>query len=139
MGGVTIVCLLLMEITGQNTSFTDKSPIFLIYQFIIPAVVWYLGINAKKKMLKNKLTFKQGLCEGFMISLVYALVSPFIFLFYYTMVNPAILVYVRTAYNLTGTTDTMVIAIDMAVQFVSSLVFGTIYGAVISFFLKTKV
>ncbi len=135
---VLVVCLLLMEVTGQKESFDEKSPLFVIYQFIAPAVVWYLGIKAKKKMHKNKLTFKQGLVEGFKISLVFAIVSPFIFLAYYTLINPGILNFVRTAYNMPGASDAMVIGVDMLVQFFASLIFGTIYAAIISFFLKSK-
>ena len=135
---VLVLCLLIMEVTGQNDSFDEKSPLFVIYQFIAPAVVWYLGIKAKKKMLKNKLTFKQGLIEGIKISLVFAIVSPFIFLAYYTLVNPGILNFVRTVYGLTGANDSFVIAVDMGMQFVVSLIFGTLYAAIISFFMKSK-
>lgn len=106
--------------------------------FVAPLVVWTLGIRAKKKALKNKLSFKQGLSEGFKISLVYAAVSPFMFMAYYLFVNPEIINYVRSAYRITGATNNMVILVDMVVQFVTATLFGTIYSAIISFFLKSK-
>jgi hypothetical protein len=127
-----------MEIKGQNESFQNKSPIFLVYQFVAPAIIWFFGLRAAKQTLKGKMTFKQGLTESFKMSLVFAVVSPFVFLAYYTLVNPEILSYVKSAYRLTEASDSMVIAIDMVAQFVAALVFGTIYGAIISFFLKTK-
>ena len=133
-----IICLGLMEITGQNESFENKSPIFLIYQFILPAVIWYLGIKTKKDGQKGKLTFKEGVREGFKISVVFALTSPFIFAAYYLFVNPPILKYVKAAYGLTGSSDHLVIIVDMAAQVFSAIIFGTIYGAIISFFLKSK-
>lgn len=138
MSAVTAVCLMLMEITGQNQSFDAKSPFQIIFLFIAPAVVWYFGIKAKKQMLGGKLTFKQGLSEGFKISVVYGLTSPFVFLIYYLFINPQILEYVRTSYGLANASNTMVIAVDMVAQVISALIFGTIYAAIITLFLKTK-
>ena len=127
-----------MEVTRQNQTFDNKSPFQLIFMYIAPLAVWYLGIKDKKEALKNKLSFIQGITEGFKIALVYGIVSPFIFLLYYLLINPGILQYVKTVYNLTSAPVTMVIGIDMGVQFVASLIFGTFYGVIISFFLKTK-
>lgn len=138
MVGVLIGCITLMEITGQNESFENKSPIFLIYQFIVPAIVWTLGIRAKKKELGGKLTFGQGLKEGFKISLVFGLISPFIFALYYLLVNPEILEYVKKSYNLTQASDEFTIGVDMILQFLFSLIFGTLYSIIISLFLRTK-
>lgn len=137
MCAITVACLALMELTGQNESF-DKSPFPVIFTFIAPAVVWYFGIKERKQQLKGKLPFKQGVIEGFNISLGYAIISPFIFLFYYLFVNPPIIEYVRTSYGLTGASDTAVFAADMAVQFVAAIIGGTVYAAIISFFLKSK-
>ena len=138
MSGVTVLCLLLMQITGQNQTFDNKSPIQLIAQFVAPLIVWFFGIKARKKELKNKLTYKQGLLEGFKISLVYAIVSPFIFMFYYLFINPAILESVRKIYHLTNTSDAMIIGSDMLAQFIAALIFGTIISAVLATYLKTK-
>jgi hypothetical protein len=137
MSGIIALCLVFMEVTGQNDSF-DKSPLVAAAMFFAPVVIWYLGINAKKKLLKGNMTFKQGLLEGFKISLVYGIVSPFLFLVYYLLVNPGILEYVRKVYALTGASDTNVIVVDMAIQFFSAIIMGTLLGAVASFFLKSK-
>lgn len=138
MSAVLVLCLALMELTGQNHSFDNKSPFQAIFMFIAPAVVWYFGINLKKKTLNGKMTFKQGLLEGFKISLVYAIVSPFIFMLYYLLINPEILNSIRTIYNLKGTSDALIIGVDMLTQFITAIIFGTIYAAIISMFLKTK-
>lgn len=137
MSGVIALCLIYMEITGENQSF-DKSPIVAAAMFFAPVVIWYLGINAKKKQLKGKMTFHQGLSEGFKISVVYGLISPFLFLFYYIFVNHDILQYVRKVYGLTGSSDAHVIAMDMVIQFITAVIMGTLLGAVASFFLKTS-
>lgn len=135
---VLLACLMIMEITRQNESFDGKYPIQFFFMMIAPAIVWFWGIYAKKKMNKNKLTFKQGLNEGFRISLVYAIISPFIFLAYYTFVNPQIVNSVKEMYKMSGEPNSTVIAVDMTVQFISAIIFGTIYGAIISLFLKFK-
>src|SRR5687768_6272599 len=91
MSGITALCLLLMEVSGQNKTFDGKSIFQMIFMFIAPFIVWYFGIKAKKKLLKNKITFKEALLEGTKISFVYGATSPFIFLVYYLFVNPEIL------------------------------------------------
>jgi hypothetical protein len=136
MVAVLIFCLLLLEITGQTID--SISPIFIVYQFIAPAIIWYLGIIAKKKIQKGKLTWKEGVTEGFKISLVFGLLSPLVFALYYLLINPEILAYVKNTYMLQGQTDGFVIVVDMLAQLMSSLVFGTLYAAVISFFVKSK-
>ncbi len=138
MAALTALCLMFMEITGQNESFDMNSPFQLFYTFLAPAIVWYFGIRARKKSLKGKMTFKAGLKEGCKISLVYGIVSPFIFLMYYVLINPTILDSVRTMYGLGNASDTVVIVVDMFIQFVSAIIFGTIYAAIISLFLKSK-
>lgn len=137
MCGVVVFCLSLLHATGQYADFEKKSPFEAIF-ILAPFVVWFLGIRARKKELKNKMTFKQGLTEGFKISLVFAVISPFIFMFYYLLFNGEILAYVRRAYGMAGASDTIVIMVDMAVQFIGSIVMGTIAGSIISFFLKSK-
>jgi len=138
MCAVLVVCLVLMELTGQNQAFDSKSPFQMIFMFIAPAVVWFYGIREKKRQLKGNLTFKQGLTQGFKISLVYAIVSPFIFMLYYLLINPSILSYVRTAYTMPSASDGLIIGVDMLTQFISAIIFGTIYAAIISLFLKSK-
>lgn len=138
MAKITALCLVIMELTGQNQSFDQKSPLIMFFMFIAPLIVWWFGIAAKKKMLKGKISYKQAFTEGFKISLVYAVVSPFVFILYYLLVNQEILSYVRTAYQLIGQPDSVVILVDMIVQFLSALIFGSIYSAIISFFLKSK-
>jgi hypothetical protein len=135
---VLVICLTLMELSGNNETFDNKSPIFLVYQFVAPAVIFYFGLKSKKKLLGGKLTFKQGLKESFKMSLVFGIVSAFIFMLYYLVINPGILDYVRTAYNLVDAPDSTVIITDMVTQVIAASIFGTIYGMVITLFLKTK-
>lgn len=132
------VCLALNEITGLNASLENKSPFQLFYTFIAPAIVWTLGLIAKKKAQDNKLTYKEGLKEAFKISLVYGIVSPFIFLFLYIFVNPSLVEIARTSYQLPSASTATVIIVDMIVQFIAAIIFGGIYGAIISLFIKTK-
>jgi hypothetical protein len=130
-------CLALMELTGNNQSF-EGNMYFVIVQFLVPFVIWYQGINTLKKKQAGMLSWKQGFMEGFRISLVFALVSPFVFLGYYVFVNLEILEYIREAYMLTGASDALVIGVDMVVQVITAVLFGSIYSAIIAFFLKSK-
>lgn len=131
-------CLLLMELTGQNQAFDMKSPFQTFFMMIAPFIVWYLGIRARKNIQRGKLTFKEGVMEGFKISLVYALTSPFIFLLYYVLINPAIIPWIKEAYGMQSAPDAGVIAVDMTAQCIAATLFGTLYAAIISFFLKSK-
>lgn len=135
---ITALCLVIMEITGQNESFDQKSPIFLLGTMLAPFVIWYFGIKERRKELKGKLTWKEGVKQGLKISLVYAIVSPFVFLIYYVLINPSIVTNVGEAYQLTNADNTIIITVDMLVQFVAALIFGGVYAAIISFFLKSK-
>jgi hypothetical protein len=107
--------------------------------FIAPLIIWYMGLQAKKRMQKGVLTFKDGLHESFRISLAYATISPFLFLVYYLVFNPSAIDFVRTAYQLQSTiNDGQVIIIDMFAQFIAAIIGGTLYGAILTAFLYTK-
>lgn len=136
-GIVTIVCLTLMELTGQNKTFYE-SPFAVFATIIAPIAVLFLAIRSKKKILKGKMTFKQGFTEGFKFSLTYAIFSSIIFTLYYIVVNPGILDSVRTIYGLTGASDANVILVDVVVSSIMAIIFGTILSAIFSFFLKNK-
>jgi hypothetical protein len=135
MAAVTAVCLILMEATGSG--FDTKSPYLGFATFLAPFVIWYYGLKAKKAELKGKMTFKQGVTEAFRISVYYAIISPFVFLVYYA-ISPNALPYVREAYGMTGTSDGMVIAVDMLAQVISAIIGGTLYGAILAIFMRSK-
>lgn len=135
MCAVLALCLILMQVSG--TGFDSKSPFMTFATFIAPFIIWFLGIRAYKKQLKGKMTFKQGVKEGFFISLAFGIISPFIFLVFY-LLNPSVLDYVQKTYGLTSLPIELVVMIDMLVQFISAIIFGTLYGAFISLFLKSK-
>ena len=133
-----LVCLGLMEVSGNNQTFENKSPIFFIYQFIMPAVIWWLAIAERKRLQKGKLSYKQGLLEGFNTSVVFGLTSPFVFGAYYLLINPEILDYVKAAYGMPEASTAMIVSLDLLAQVFSAIVFGSLYGAIISLFLKSK-
>lgn len=137
MCAILVICLASLEITGNNQGF-DKSPVVAIWTFIAPFVIWFFGIRAKKKTQNGKLTFKQGFMEGLRISIVFGIISPFIFLGYYLFINPEIVSYVKDAYGLGNQKDYVAIIVDLGAQFIASVVGGGLYSAVLSFFLKSK-
>lgn len=137
MSGVLLLCLALMHLTGQYSSFEKGGPLDIVF-ILSPFVIWYLGLRAKKRQLKNNISFKQAWVEGIKIATVFAVISPFIFMFYYLGFNPAILGYVRDSYGLEGASKTTVIVVDMVAQFVGAVLMGTIYSAILAFFMKKR-
>lgn len=131
---VVVACLAIMELTGNNESF-EKNPLLTLVQMLMPLVIWYMGITKKKQEQKGKLTFKEGVTEGFKISLAFGLLSPFVFMLYYVFINPEI---VTNTYNQPQFSFSQIIVLDMALQLVSAVIFGTLYSAIISFFVKSK-
>ncbi len=113
-----------------------KSPFQTFFLIIAPFIIWYLGIKEEKNAHKGTLTFREGLGEGMKISLVYAVFSPVIFLFYYLLINPGIIPWVKDVYGMSGSSDGMIIFVDLTVQFISAIIFGTVYAAIISFSLN---
>lgn len=138
MSALTAAFILSMHLTGQYTNLKERSPIEFVFIALTPVLVWYFGIRAHKKKLLGKLSWKEGVKEGFLIALVYALTSPFVYLIYYLLINPEIVAFMRQEYGMQTSSLEMVILMDVLVQFVAALVMGTLYGAVIAVFLRTK-
>lgn len=138
ISGFIAVCLLLMYFSNDYSKMQNPSSIGGVISVIAPLVIYFLGIKAKRKELGGKLSLKQGVNESFKISLVAGLTSPFVFLIFYLFFNPGLIEYARNAYGMTGASDTVVVTVDLLVQLIGSVVFGTIFGSIISFFLKNK-
>ena len=140
MSAATALCILYVHATGgySNQQNIGKSPVEFVFIVFVPLIIWYLGISARKKQLKGKMSYKEGLIEGVKISLAYGVSSPFVYLIYYTFINPEVLSFMRKEYGLKNVSDTVVIIFDMLVQFFAAVVFGTIYGAIVSIFLRSK-
>lgn len=132
----TIVCLVLMEVNGNNQSFNSGAWYQVLFMTIAPAVVLFFGIRTKRAILDGVMSFKQGFREGMMISLLFGIISAFVFLSYYQWFNRGILESVRDAYGMVGASDGKVIIIDMVLQVVFALVFGAIVSSLSSLILK---
>ncbi len=138
MSGAIASCLLLMYVSGDYSKMQGTSIEGSIVSLALPLIVYTLGIHARKRAQKGKLTFKDGVKEGFKISVVAAITSPFVFLLFYVFFNPNLVDYAREIYRMQGQSDGMVVAVDMIVQFIGSIVIGLVYSAVISLFLKNR-
>lgn len=137
MSCVLLICLVLMHVTGQYDSFEKGAPLDILF-VIAPFILWFLGLRSYKKMLNDRMTFKQGLFEGIRISVVFAVFSSVIFATYYLFVNQAIIEYLRKSYGMEEASNTAVIITDLSVQFIGSITMGTIFTSILSFFMKTK-
>ncbi|HEY0980235.1 MAG TPA: DUF4199 domain-containing protein [Candidatus Paceibacterota bacterium] len=132
----TIACLVLMETSGNNQSFNSGAWYQVLFMTIAPAVVLFLGIRTKRAILDGVMSFKQGFREGMMISLLFGIISAFVFLAYYKWFNSGILESVRIAYRMQSASETKLILTDMGLQVVFAVVFGAIVSSVSSFILK---
>lgn len=135
---VPVFCLLVMELTGNNQSFENVTWWDTALQIILTVIILTLGIRAKKKELGGLMSWKQGVVSGFEISLIFGLISPFVFLAYYVFVNYPIVASVREVYHLKNATDLGVIRIDMLMQFVTALIFGLVVSSIASLFLRSR-
>jgi len=104
---------------------------------LIPIIGIYLGLRAYKNANENALTYWEGLTTGAKISLVAALLSSILFLFYYTAIDSASLDSVGRAYGMPNSSIALVMLVDLGIQFVSSFVFGVLVTLVMAVFLKT--
>jgi cyanate permease len=137
MSGVLIICLLVLHLLGQQTNFDEGILLDTIFA-LAPFVIWFFSLKAYKKELNNNMSFKQGVIHGVKISVVFGVVSSVIFMSYYLLFNPGILNYIATSYGMKNSPTGLVISVDMTVQLLGSIIMGTLYTAILSFFLKSK-
>ena len=132
------IWIAVMHMTGLYSE--EKTEITIIdYLYIfIPLIGLFFGIKEKKHILKSKFTLKAGVKEGFQISLIYAILSPFVFYIYYIAINPASIEFAKKAYGMEQFSTKAVIFADMAVQFVFSLLGGLVFSLIISYYLARK-
>jgi FtsH-binding integral membrane protein len=132
-----LLCLTIKEITGRNKSFESHSLVSFVLMFV-PIIILFLAIRRYKRKHQGIMTWKEGVREGFKVSLVFGIISPFIVLIYYTLINPAIIESVKEAYGMTDKSNALVIISDMVAQLLMALVFGVIISMIVSLFLKTR-
>lgn len=136
--GTIVVWLAVMHSLGAYSAQKTEMSIVDYFYVLVPAIVLYLGIKEKKKMSKNRLTYKEGVIEGLRISVIYGVLSPIVFYLYYTLVNPDAIQFAKKAYGMMQFSDREVMFADLAVQFVFSILGGLIMSLVISYFLSKK-
>ena len=137
MSALNAVYVLFMHFTGQYGPEYEVNPLDLLFIIIVPLIVWYIGVKAKKAEKKGKLSFRDGVKEGFQIALVYGLTSPFVYAIYYLLINPSIVESLKPEYGMPDVSNMQIVLVDMLAQFVSAIIFGTVYGAILSHFLKS--
>jgi hypothetical protein len=134
---LTGLWLMTMHFLGFYDNREDIVNVYdLAFIVVVPLVVWYFGLTEYRKSRGGKLSLKEGILQGFKISLVYGVLSPFAYLKYYLLFNPNLVEFMRQEYGLLDASVSQVYITDMIVQFVSAIIGGTLYGSIISFFLK---
>lgn len=125
---IMTICISIMVYRGGN--FETMNSTQAVLMTFMPLGILFAGLLSYRKKHKNKLTFNQGVKEGFKISLVHAIASPIVFAFFYIFIDPTMLDYARKVYNMPDSPIQFVMTFDLFVQFVASLIFGIIYSAI---------
>lgn len=133
-----ILSLSLMEITGNNQTFENPSWYQAVLQLGIPIIIIIWGLVTKKKERAGMISWKECVREGFKMSLVFGVISSFIFFAYYTYINPGIVSSITETYLLHNTAVTQVIAIDMMAQVLFALILGFVVSSIVGVFLQSK-
>lgn len=132
---LTIILLFVHTFAG-DTSDLQFSFWQIVLILIVPLLLWYFGIRAKRKELNHSLSYKQGIKEGYKIALVFALSSPFVFLLYFLLLNFQALT--SAGNDQIHAPSALSILVDMMAQFWVSLALGTIYGIIATLLLQKK-
>jgi hypothetical protein len=138
---LVVICLAIMEITGHDQSFASGGVFQTILQTFAPVVILIWAIWARRRALiraGSGMTWKEGVSEGFKASLIFAIVSPFVFMLYYLMFNMEILAYVGEIYRMSSASPTKIMIVDMLIQFISATMFGLVVSMVVALFLRKK-
>lgn len=134
--GTIIAWVVVMHFTGLYSPNRRGTTIVDYLYLLIPAFGIYFGIQEKRdRYLHGRLTMREGLKEGMLISLVYGILSAFVFMLYYNLINPEIVEVAKAAYGMTEFTTQQVIFADMLVQIIFSLLGGLALSAVITAYL----
>ncbi len=134
--GVLFLALLFLHLGGYETALENITFIQIIIFVLYPLLLWYFGIKAKKEERDGNLPLIDGVYEGFKIALVLGLSSPLAFLLYFLIFNLGTIL----SRNTQGTDfpGFGIIAANMVIQGLLIIILGTIYGAVVALFLRSK-
>jgi hypothetical protein len=135
---ILIGFLLLLHLSGTESLVQYAEGWQKILLFLSPILLWYFGIRAKKKEMHGKLSFKHAVQEGYKIAWVFGVISPFAFLLYYLIFNFGVVIGTQNPDQMTTSTTHLVILIYMLIQFITCVIFGTLYGVIASAILAAK-
>jgi hypothetical protein len=83
-----VIWLFLEYTSGLQTIHKELHPLVSMLIVIPAAVIFSMGIRAKKKELEGVITFKQAAVAGILISFVAAMLSPVVMLIFSRSINP---------------------------------------------------
>lgn len=129
-----IVWLLIVHYTVTNPASLVHQPGTPIFFNILQFIMIYLGIKAVEREKGERVTFKEGIQNGFGISFIYAITLSVFFAIVIAVSGTKWLAVEPGA----GNEPTSRIAGAFFGLFLFALVFGLIYSTVISFFISKR-
>lgn len=116
----------------QSLVHTLGAPVFFnLLQF----VMIYLGLKALEREKGERLTFKEGVKTGVIISFVYALTASLFFVGVLAVIGTK---WIESEPGVAGAPRSMIAAQAFAALFLSAMIFGLIYSTLISFFFAKR-
>ena len=131
-----IVWLLIVHYTVKNPASLVHQPGTPIFFNVLQFIMIYLGIQAVIREKGEKLTFKEGIQNGFGISFIYAITLSVFFAILIAVIGPKWLAVEPGAGE--GNVPPSRVAGAFLGLFLFALVFGLIYSTVISFFVAKR-
>lgn len=143
--GVSLVWMLLERLTGLHSTHIDKHAIYTNFFAIVAIAVYVFALRDKKQGdLKGRMTYKEGLISGLIISVVVGVLTPLGQVITAYVISPD---YFENAINYGvshghTTQEKAEAYFNVKNYIIQSTVFapvmGVITSAVVAFFLRTK-
>lgn len=131
--GVMAWVLLAHSIVADQESLVHKLGSPIVFN-VLHFVMIYLGLKALEREQREKPNFKQGVKTGVLISFVYALTASLFFVGVVALIGTR---WIESEPGASGPTS-QIMAQAFAALFLSAMLLGLAYSALISFFLAKR-
>lgn len=114
----------------RETSYIDY------FSGLIPLIGLYFGIRRKRERFMNgHISYGEAFREGMLISLFTGIFSVIFYLVFYR-IHPETLEMARNVYEMPDATWNLVLAVELVVQFLASILGGLIFSLILAAVLK---
>jgi hypothetical protein len=143
--GTTLVWMLLERLTGLHSTHIDKHATYTNFFALVAIAVYVFALRDKRSSdLQGKMTFKEGLLSGVIISIIVGILTPFGQVITAYVISPNYFenaIAYGVSQGLTSQADAEAF-FNLKNYVIQSTIFAPVMGvttsAVVAFFLKTK-